>query len=210
MLLPRQLLTSKQLHCCLGGSSALGDSAVSLHVLPGAYRTLWGTNSFQENVAVINFMWMGYKFTDSGIFSSCTLLLLPFYFSLKDALCCWQEWLWLLSNPVLFNFASWKLLPSQRHPPLSLWSHPVLFSSLMISVFFYFVTPCLKLYLNYMVIFAWFCFVLVWFGFFFFFNFLLLRIAFCSGFWSSWQKTFSLWAFHAGIRLKNWWSTSLP
>lgn len=151
---------------------------------------------------------MAYKFTDPGTFSILLSLTAPIiFFSSKDTFCCWQEWMTVIAqhSGALQLCHSATFLSSQRDPPLALCSHHVLFPSLRISIFFHFLTPCLKQYLNYIVILAW----------FFFLSplpppFLLLCVAFCSDLWNSWQKNFPLWAFDAGIRQKNAVNTSLP
>lgn len=88
MLLHRQLLTSKQLHCWLGGNSAVGILLCPCMCC----HELRGTNSLQESVAVANFMKMGDKFTDNGTCLILHSLSAPIlFFSPKDALYCWQE-----------------------------------------------------------------------------------------------------------------------
>lgn len=154
ILLHRQLLTSKQLRCWLGSTSAVlkGPSCMRWPKCRGIPEVQTPSGRVWQQKT--SWKWLA----DSAIlehFQSWSLLLLSVYFSLPKMLC-WQEWWQLPSTLALCNFASWNLFFFQKDPPSALCFHRVLFTSLRISVFFHFVTSCLKQYLNYIVILAWF------------------------------------------------------
>lgn len=174
VLLHRQLLTTKQLCCWLGNKSVVLKSLSCICWC--RYREVPEMQTLSvEGVAAESSVKMAYRFSDLGIFSillSLTASIL--FFSSKETFCCWQELCQFSSTLVPCDFSSWNLLTFQRVPLTSFCFHHLFFPSMRISVFFYFVTPCLKEYPNYTVILA-----------FFFFNFIIiiLTITCCFLFW---------------------------
>lgn len=119
ILLHRQLLTSKHLCCWLGGSSAVLKDLSRMHWCKRRGGPEVHTRSGRAWQQQTLWKWL----TNSLIlehFQSCSLLLLLLYFSLPKTLSAVgrNEWQWLPSTPVPFNFVILQLFVLPERPSL--------------------------------------------------------------------------------------------